>query len=200
MRLPVRLWLWRLIKCAKNILFEPSFESFGMKSLRWKPLKSSVQQARSLTAILEGINLFISGFFILAAVLGIFAGQLIAALICIPLGVVTYLIFKMAYIALELLTEIADDTRLQLMALAGDEYDQIQVSQDNASVESGLSKDDLDTAEIYNAAVKGYGRIGSRRCSFSESLVISREKVSLRDSNGDIVMTMVLYDGEWIRE
>ena len=52
----------------------------------------------------------------------------------------------MAYIALELLTEIADDTRLQLLALAGDEYDQLQAVQDVALVESGFSKDNIDTA------------------------------------------------------
>ena len=72
--------------------------------------------------------------------------------------------------------------------------------QDEALVESGLSMDNIDTAEIYNAAVKGYGRIGSKRCSFGDSIMVSEEKVILRDSNGDTVMTMVLYDGEWIRE
>lgn len=88
-----------------------------MKNLRWKPLKSSVKQARSLTGILEAINLIISGLIILAALIGLFSGQVVAALICFLLGVVTYLVFKMAYIALELLTEIADDTRLQLIEL-----------------------------------------------------------------------------------
>ena len=116
------------------------------------------------------------------------------------LAVITHLILKMAYIILELLTEIADDTRLPLLALAGDEYDQMQIARDASPAESALSMDGLYTAEIYNAAVKGYGKIGKRICSFSESIVISSEKVSLRDSNGFIVMTMVLYDGEWIRE
>lgn len=171
-----------------------------MKTLRWKPLRSSVKQARSLTGILEAINLVISGLIVLVALFALFSGQVVAALICFLLGVVTYLVFKMAYIALELLTEIADDTRLQLMALAGDEYDQIQSVQDESSVESGLSKDDLQTAEIYNAAVKGYGKIGSKRCNFGYSTIVSEEKVILRDSNGDTVMAMVLYDGNWIRE
>ena len=171
-----------------------------MKTLRWKPLKSSVQQARSITGIAEAINLIISGLIVLSGVLSLFIGQLIAALICISIGVVTYLLFKMAYIALELLTEIADDTRLQLLANAGDEYDRTLPVRDDSLDESGLSKDELDTAEIYNAAVKGYMKIGNRTCSFSESIVLSGEKVSLRDSNGDIVMTMVLYDGQWIRE
>ena len=171
-----------------------------MKTLRWKPLKSSVQQARSLTAILEGINLIVSGFIVLLGVFGISTGQLIAGLVCFLLGVVTYLIFKMAYIALELLTEIADDTRLQLMAVAGDEYDQIQAAEEDAWLKDSLSKDDLQTAEIYNAAVKGYRKIGGRVSSFDDSIIVSEEKVVLRDSNGNSIVTMVLYDGEWIRE
>ena len=171
-----------------------------MKSLRWKPLKSSVKQARSLTGILEAINLIISGLITLAAFIGLIFGQPLGALACLLIAVITYLVFKMAYIALELLTEIADDTRLQLMALAGDEYDQIQSVQDESSVESGLSKDDPQTSEIYNAAVKGYRKIGSKRCNFGYSTIVSEEKVILRDSNGDTIMAMVLYDGDWIRE
>ena len=171
-----------------------------MKTLRWKPLKSSVQQARSLTAILEGINLIVSGFIVLLGVFGISTGQLIAGLVCFLLGVVTYLIFKMAYIALELLTEIADDTRLQLMAVAGDEYDQHQLVEDDLSAGDNLPKDDLQTAEIYNDAVKGYRNYGGRVCSFDDSTVVSTNEVVLRDSNGNTIMTMVLYDGEWIRE
>ena len=171
-----------------------------MKTLRWKPLKSSVKQARSLTGILEAINLIISGLIILAAFIGLFSGQVVAALICFLLGVVTYLIFKMAYIALELLTEIADDTRLQLMALAADEYDQIQAAQDDASVKSSLSKDDLKTVVIYEAAAKGYKKIGGLVSTFDDSIIVSEEKVILRDSSSNTIMTMILYDGEWIRE
>ena len=170
-----------------------------MKTLRWKPLKSSVQQARSLTGILEAINLILLGLWVLIALIGLFSGQPLAV-IFIPIGVISYLIFKMAYIALELLTEIADDTRLQLLAIAGDEYDQVKALQDDSTVEGSLAKDDLDTAEIYNAAVKGYMKIGGRVCSFDDSTIISSEKVVLRDSNGNTIMTMVLYDGQWIRE
>ena len=97
-------------------------------------------------------------------------------------------------------TEIADDTRLQLMALAGDEYDQIQAAEEDVWLENSLSKDDLQTAEIYNAAVKGYRKIGGRVSSFDDSIIVSEEKVVLRDSNGNSIVTMVLYDGEWIRE
>ena len=171
-----------------------------MKSLRWKPLKSSVKQPRSLTGILEIINLIISGLIVLAALIVLFSGQVVTALLCFLLGIVSYLIFKMAYIALELLTEIADDTRLRLMAVAGEEYDQIQAAEEVGLVENSLSKDDLQTAEIYNAAVKGYRKIGGSVSSFDESIIVSEEKVVLRDSSSNIIMTMVLYDGEWIRE
>ena len=171
-----------------------------MKTLRWKPLKSSVQQARALTGILEAINLITVGLIILVALLSASSGQVVAAVVCIPLAVITYLIFKMAYIALELLTEIADDTRLQLLAIAGDEYDQVKALQDDSSDEGSLAKDDLKTAEIYNAAVKGYMKIGGRVSSFDDSTIISSEKVVLRDSKGNTIVTMVLYDGQWIRE
>ena len=171
-----------------------------MKTLRWKPLKSSVQKARSLTGILETINILISGLILVAALLGLLSGQIIAALVFIPFAVLTYFLFKIGYIALELLTEIADDTRLQLMALASDEYDQTQALQDDISVENSLSKDDLKTAEIYDAAVKGYERIGGRVSSFNDSTILSEKKVVLRDSNGNTIKTMCLYDGEWIRE
>ena len=171
-----------------------------MKTLRWKPLKSSVQQARALTGILETLNLLMLGLWVLIAFLGLFSGNLILAFFCIPIGLISFLIFKMAYIVLELLTEIADDTRLQLMALAGDEYDQIQAVQDDDSAESSLSKDDLKTVLIYEAAVKGYKKIGGRASTYDNSIIVSEEKVVLRDSSGNTVMTMVLYDGEWIRE
>ena len=72
--------------------------------------------------------------------------------------------------------------------------------QDDDSVESSLTKDDLQTAELYNAAVKGYRKIGERISSFDDSIIVREEKVVLRDSNGNTIMTIVLYDGEWIRE
>jgi hypothetical protein len=171
-----------------------------MKTLRWKPLKSSVKQARSLTGILEAINIIIRGLILLAGVFGLLAGQVVAGFVCILIGVVSYLLFKMAYIALELLTEIADDTRLQLMALAGDEYDQMKAVEEDVLLESSLSKNDLQTAEIYNAAVKGYRKIGDLVCSFDDSIIVSEKKVILKDSSGNTIKTMCLYDGQWIRE
>ena len=100
-------------------------ELFYMKTLRRQPLKSSVKQARSLTGILEGTNVLVSGLIFLVGMASLYSGGagVIASIFCFLIAIVTYLVFKMAYIALELLTEIADDIRLQLMALAGDEYD-----------------------------------------------------------------------------
>jgi len=169
-----------------------------MKTLRWKPLRSSVKQARSLTGILDGINLFVSALIVLLGVFGLSIGQFVAGLVCILLGVVTYLIFIMAYIALELLTEIADDTRLQLMAVAGDEYDQWQ-AQDESLVKSSGTDGLTQAAERYNAAVIGYRRYGGRECSFDNSTCVLEDVVVLRDPNGEVIMTMVLYDCEWTR-
>jgi len=171
-----------------------------MKTLRWKPLKSSVKQARSLTTILEGINIIITILIFLLGLFGFAAGQVVAGIVCIPLGVVNYLLFKMAYVALELLTEIADDTRLQLMALAGDEYDESQSAEGEISTANFNPDDPTQVAEIYDDAVKGYRKYGGRVCSFDDSTVVSTNEVVLRDSNGNTIMTMVLYDGEWIRE
>ena len=169
-----------------------------MKTLSWKPLKSSVKQARSLTEILETINVIISGLIVLAALIALFGGQVVAALICFVIGVVAYLIFKMSYIALELLTEIADDTRLQLLAVVGEDCDYVLA--DNSS-ESTISKDSVQAAEIYNAAVKGYRMtVGRVATSFDESTIVTPEKVILRDSSGSTIVTMVLYGGAWLRE
>jgi len=53
---------------------------------------------------------------------------------------------------------------------------------------------------IFNAAVSGYKKIGGKLPSFSASAVVSDEKVVLRGANGTTIVTMVLYDGQWIRE
>ena len=150
-----------------------------MKTLRWKPLKSSVKQARSLTGILETINILISGLFVVAALFGLLSGQILAGLAFIPLAIITYLILKISYIALELLTEIADDTRLQLMAVAADEYDHNEAQNIENLVKSGATKDDLEAAKVYNAAAKGYRKIGGEVCGFDESTVVSIKEVIL---------------------
>ena len=159
-----------------------------------------MKQARSLKGILEAINIIISALILLVGVFGLLAGQVIAGFVCILLGVISDLLFKMAYTALGLLTEIANDTRLQLMALAGDEYDQMQAVEEDDLLESSRSKNDLKAAEIYNAAVKGYRKIGDLVCSFDDSIIVSEKKVILRDSSGNTIKTMFLYEGEWIRE
>ena len=84
--------------------------------------------------------------------------------------------------------------------MAGDEYDQMQAVEEDVLLESSLSKKDLQTAEIYNAAVKGYRKIGDLVCSFDDSIIVSEKKVILRDSSGNTIKTMCLYDGQWIRE
>ncbi len=113
-----------------------------MSVLRWKPLKSSVQKARALTDILQANNIIISGSIVLLGVIILFTGALIPALSCFILGVLSYFLFEMGYIALELLTEMADNTRLQLLAVAGEEYDQTIASQ--KKVEDEPNKINLD--------------------------------------------------------
>ena len=51
--------------------------------------------------------------------------------VVVVIGVVFYWAMKAGYVALQLLTEIADDTRLQLLSIAGDYDDQIQREQVN---------------------------------------------------------------------
>jgi hypothetical protein len=111
-----------------------------MKTLRWKPLRSSVKQARSLTRILKAIDLIFSGLIVLAALFVLISVQKVSALFYFLPVLYAYLIFKMAYIALKLLTEIADDTRLQLMAVAGDEYDQLQAAEEDVKLEKGAAQ------------------------------------------------------------
>ena len=53
---------------------------------------------------------------------------------------------------------------------------------------------------MVHGLLDNYRKYGGKVCSFDDSTVISTNEVVLRDSNGDTIMTMVLYDGEWIRE
>ena len=173
-----------------------------MSVLRWKPLKSSVQKARALTGVLEAINIIISGLVGLLGVIALFAGSPIAALGCFILGVFSYFLFKIGYIALELLTEIADDTRLQLLAAAGEEYDYKIISQEK--VEDEPDKIDLDEDEqrgVYNDAVAGYKRDGGvNEPNFENSTVYNWKQVILRDGDNKRIIMMVRYDGQWIRK
>jgi len=86
------------------------------------------------------------------------------------------------------------------MAVAADEYDHDEAQNIEKLVKSRATKDDLEAAEVYNAAVKGYRKIGGEVCSFDESTVVSIKEVILRGSSGNFIKTMVLYDGAWIRK
>ena len=170
-----------------------------MSVLRWKPLKSSVQKARALTGVLEAINIIISGLVGLLGVIALFAGSPIAALGCFILGVFSYFLFKIGYIALELLTEIADDTRLRLIAVAGEGYDQLVESRkDEEPAKSDL--DEEEKRESFKGAIAAYKRDGGKKePSFSNSTIL-RKKVFLRDVDNNSIINMVYYDGQWIRE
>ena len=97
-----------------------------MNALRWKPLKSSVKSARFITRTLQAISVIVLFIFLTVGIVGaLLQMTLIGAAIglaVVVIGVVFYWAMKAAYVALELLTEIADDTRLQLLSIAGD-YD-----------------------------------------------------------------------------
>lgn len=106
-----------------------------MNALRWKPLKSSVKSARFITRTLQAISVIVLFIFLTVGIVGaLLQMTLIGAAIglaVVVIGVVFYWAMKAAYVALELLTEIADDTRLQLLSIAGDYDDQIQREQVN---------------------------------------------------------------------
>ena len=86
--------------------------------------------------------------------------------------------------ALAIKLEAIDDPKLQAVA---------------ASVASSFVPESQRLG-IFNAAVNGYKKIGGKLPSFSASEVVSDEKVVLRSSNGATIVTMVFYDGQWIRE
>ena len=173
-----------------------------MKTLRWKPLKSSVKTARAITGILEIIAVLLLVLCIIAAIVSASNGTagFITGLIFVITGIVSYIFFKATYIALELLTEIADDTRLQLLAIAGDEYDQLIESNQSAESPQTPLVDSDEMRRIFDAAVSAYKRDGGKKkCSFEDSS-ISPESVILRDAGGWEIKKMSFYDGEWIRE
>ena len=72
-------------------------------------------------------------------------------------GVFAFLFFKVSYSGIILLTEIADDTRLQLLALAGEEYDQMVAKKQEKITESPLGEG--VQKEIYNKVVKEYNKM-----------------------------------------
>ena len=106
-----------------------------MNALRWKPLKSSVKSARFITRTLQAISVIVLFVFLTEGIVGaLLQMTLIGAAIglaIVLIGVVFYWAMKAGYVALELLTEIADDTRLQLLSIAGDCDDGIQRQEAN---------------------------------------------------------------------
>lgn len=179
-----------------------------MKILRWKPLKSSVRTARNITNFLDAISTIWLGLLILVSLGLVIAGigngtgyPVLAGIIVGISGFFSYYFFKMSYVALQLLTEIADDIRLQLLAVAGDEYDQAIADQEEEKEEP--TKSDLDEDEkrdVFDAAVAGYKRGGGNKASiFENSTVYNSKEVILRDADNKRIITMVLYDGQWIK-
>ena len=157
----------------------------AMSVLRWKPLKSSFQQAKALTGVLQIINIKISRSVVLLGVIALFTGAIIPALSCFVSAVFLYFLLKLGSIALKLLTQIADDTRLQLLAVAGNEYDQKISSKEKAEDEP--DKIDLDKDEkrdFFNDAIAGFKRnAGVNEPSFENSTVYNWKQVILRDGD-----------------
>ena len=173
-----------------------------MSFLRWKPLKSSVQKARAITGVLEVINIITTILILFVGVFLLFGGAVVPALSCFILAVLSYLLFKVGYIALELLTEIADDIRLQLLAAAGEEYDYSIASQEKVEDENvQINLDENEKRGVFNDAVAGYKRDGGiNEPSFENSTVYNWTQVILRDGDNKRIVLMVRYDGQWIRE
>ena len=60
---------------------------------------------------------------------------------------------------------------------------------------------DMQKAGIYNQAVQGYRNAGGARvCSFRHSEIISENKIVLCDSSGEIIVEMIVCEGEWMSE
>ena len=166
-----------------------------MSTLRWKPLKSSVKQARALTNLLEALNIFISVCFGLLAIISL-ANSPLAALVFLVSGIASFFIFKLGYVALELLSEIADDTRLQLLSSIDEEYELEEIRED--AIPEEKVNDEMKKRQLFNEAIKAYKKFGNDSCSFNRSIV-SENKVILNDINGQLVIVMEYYDGQWIR-
>lgn len=92
-----------------------------MSKLRWKPLNSSVKDARALISLLNAFNYLASGFVGLSGVFILFTGEFVVAICVFILAVLMFNLLKLGYIALELLSQIADDTRLQLLAMTDED-------------------------------------------------------------------------------
>ena len=113
-------------------------------------------------------------------------------------GVFAFLFFKASYTGLILLTERADNTRLQLLALAGKEYDQMVAKKQEKIAESPL--DDDVQEEIYNKVVKEYNKMLGLIKIQSLLTALSLKGKLFYEMTRTTIITMVLYDGLWVRE
>ena len=82
-----------------------------------------------------------------------------------------------------LLTEIADNTRLQLLALAGEKYDQMVAKKQEKITESPLDED--VQKEIYNKVVEEYNKMPwtNKKPTFINSTIFKRKVVLRNDEN-----------------
>ena len=105
----------------------------------------------------------------------------------------------MTYIGIRVLTELADDKRLQLLAFAGVEYTQMVTNKQEKIIETTLGEN--IRKEIYNKVVEEYNKmLWTIKEPTSTNSTIYERKVILRDDENKKIITMVLYDGLWVRE
>ena len=109
--------------------------------------------------MLDAAAISVLGLFVaLDLSIGLFGGAsgLVLGIPITGSGVFAFLFFKVSYSRIILLPEIADDTRLQLLALAGKEYDQMVAKKQEKIAESPL---DDDVQEFYNKVVKEHNKM-----------------------------------------
>ena len=169
-----------------------------MATLRWKPLKSSAKQARALTNLLEGFNILITALILVCALGSLIWGLYLPGLLFLILSPVVFICLKIGYVALELLTEIADDTRLQLLAISEDDYDVAKIvsNTQTSPKKPRPSSTNPNKSEIFRKAMESYKQFGNAVCSFTASEILE-DRVILRDVNGDFVIEMELSGDEW---
>ena len=105
----------------------------------------------------------------------------------------------MTYIGIRVFTELADDKRLLLLAFAGVEYIQMVTNKQEKIIETTLGEN--IRKEIYNKVVEEYNKmLWTIKEPTSTNSTIYERKVILRDDENKKIITMVLYDGLWVRE
>ena len=85
------------------------------------------------------------------------------------------------------------------MAFAGEEYTQMVTNKQEKIIETTLGEN--IRKEIYNKVVEEYNKMlwTIKEPTFTNSTIYER-KVILRDDENKKIITMVLYDGLWVRE